>query len=460
MSHSRSGVALASRAALLVWLFGAVWAPAHAGSTKFIPTFLVYEGGGHKLTAADAPTLAKFDLIETDRFRYSEIGSNTWAAIKAINPNVQIYLYEMGPELYTDHDNYPPVDLNDLGRYNVSRGHPMGSLNGDHPELFQLDAGGNRIYSVNFSNPGAGRYSYLMDFGASAYQAYWVSAVLADIAAQPWAADGVFADNCLTFSNSGGYSATAASYPTSAAWSAAMNAFSSGIAAGLHGYGQKLWCNKGDSDSAAGSAAWAALDGSADRPDVLLEEGAFAVMWGADVQFFPEAQWKQQVDTVAAMRNASVATMSHTQLSPGGSGTDNWGKPVTFWQALWYSLGSFLLAKNDALGNAYFMFNGGSGYDSIWWFDEYDKIDLGEAIGPYHVNVYGDVNVYWREFERGFVAVNPSAKDAGLWLAQPCVELTHDTLASPSSSLPAVNAIGLTGHTAAILLKTSVIGIP
>ena len=332
MSRTFWSSAVALRVTLTALVFGAAWPlAADAGSAKFIPTFLVYYGGGPALTATDAAKLAKFDLIDTDRFRYQDISPNTWAAVKALNPNVQIYLYEIGPEFYNFHDAYAAVSLNDLGRYNVSRGHPMGSLNGNHPELFQLDSAGRRIYSVNFSNPGANQYSYLMNFGASAYQSYWVTGVKADIVDQPWVADGVFADNCLTFANAGGYSAASASYPTNAAWSTAMNAFSSAIAAGLHGYGQKLWCNKGDSGSAAGSAAWLALDGSANRPDVLLEEGAFAVMWGAAVQFFPEAMWKQQVDTIAATKNSSVAAMSHTQLAAGQSGTDNWGKPVTYW---------------------------------------------------------------------------------------------------------------------------------
>ena len=426
------------------------------GSSKFIPTFLVYYGGGPTLTTADVPNLAKYDLIDIDRFRYLDIGSNTWTAIKSVNPNVQIYLYEIGPEVYNSQDALPQVSLNSLGRYNVSRGHPMGSLNGNHPELFQLDATGNRIYSVAYSNVSANQYSYLMDFGSAAYQSYWVTAVQADIVSQPWVADGVFADNCLTFSSSGGYSAASAWYSTDALWSAAMNTFSGAIAAGLHGAGQKLWCNKGDSRSAAGSAAWLALDASANRPDVFLEEGAFAVMWGAAVQFFAEDLWKQQVDTVAAIKNAKVATMSHTQLSAGQSGTDNWGNPVTYWQALWYSLGSFLLGKNDVLGNAYFMFNGGSGYNQIWWYDEYDQIDLGKAVGPYAVTTIGGVNIYWREFAKGYVYVNPTASNvASVTLPQASQLLTHDNLLSLPASIPIVSAISLNGHNAAIVLKAA-----
>ncbi|HUS09602.1 MAG TPA: hypothetical protein VMZ30_03975, partial [Pyrinomonadaceae bacterium] len=44
---------------------------AQAQSTKFIPTFVVYYGGGPTLGTADVAKLAKYDLIDTDRFRYN-----------------------------------------------------------------------------------------------------------------------------------------------------------------------------------------------------------------------------------------------------------------------------------------------------------------------------------------------------------------------------------------------------
>jgi len=349
------------------------------GSAKFIPTFLVYYNGGPTLVTADAPLLAKFDLLDMERHRYYEMSPNTWAAIKAINPNVQIYLYEMGSEAPSYLDSTPQVFLNGLGRYNISRGHPMGSLNGDHPELFLLDSLGNRIYNVPYANPAANQYWYLMDFGTAAYQSYWLTAVKADIVDQPWVADGVFADNCIA-RNFGPYTAVPAKYPDTAMWNVAMNSFVGAIAAGLRGVGQKSWCNRGETRLLEGSAAWRALDAGANPPDVLMEEGAFAVGWGdAAVQFYEESEWKRSVDTMGAIRNSKVAMESHTQLSADQAGTDNLGKPVTFWQTLWYSLGSFLLSKNDDLGNAYFMFHGAGGNNKLWWFDEYDKIDLGKA---------------------------------------------------------------------------------
>ena len=158
-----------------------------------------------------------------------------------------------------------------------------------------------------------------------------------------------------------------------------MNSFAQAVTAGTHGVGQKLWCNRTSTQTAGGSAAWLALDASANPPDAVMEEGAFAVQWGSSAtQFFPEAVWKRQLDTMAAIQHSKVTMLSHTQLAPGASGTDNWGKPVTFWQTLWYAMGSFLLGKNDVLNNDYFMFHGADGpdYNAILRYDEYDMIAL------------------------------------------------------------------------------------
>ncbi len=423
-------------------------------SPKFIPTFLAYYGGGLPFTTGDAPALAKFDLIDVDRFRYADIGPTTWAAVKALNPGIAIYLYQMGPETPNFSDTIAQLNLNGLGRHDVSRGHSMGSLNGNQPELFLLDATGDRIYNTGYSDVAGNRYWYLMDFGSAAYHAYWVEAVKADIVDQPWKAGGIHADNCLALPSLAGYSAIPARYGTDAAWAGAMNAFATAITQGLRAYGQKLWCNRGATRSLAGAAAWLALDSSPTPPDVVAEEGAFAVAWGPwSTQFYPEAEWKRQVDTMGAVRNSKVAIFSSTNLAPGGSGTDNWGRPVSYFQTLWYALGSFLLGKYDFLNNAHFNFYGnGAAHNRIWWYDEFDRIDLGRALGPYAVAAIGATNVYWREFERGYVLVNPTPDNvASILLPRPCWQLSHDNLGVPAGD--PVTEVSLNGHHAAILLK-------
>src|SRR5260221_5783357 len=255
----------------------------HSGSCKFIPSFLVYFGGGPALVLDDAPKLARFEGIGIDRFRYVKISPNadTWTEIKSYNPSVQIFVYEAGAEDSNFHDGLPQANLNDIARYDLSRGHPMGSLNGNHPELFLLDSAGSRIYDTGRSNVAANQYWYAMDFGAATYQSYWLTAVKADIVDQPWIADGVFADECIAVKliDFAAYSGIPAKYSSYVDWDSAMNSFAGAISAGLHGYGQRLWCNRGNTRFPDGSGAWRSLDASVSPPDVVLEEGAFAVMW-------------------------------------------------------------------------------------------------------------------------------------------------------------------------------------
>src|SRR5260221_226645 len=160
---------------------------------------------------------------------------------------------------------------------------------------------------------------------------------------------------------------------------------------------------------------------------------------------------------MAALKNTKAAMLSHTQLAVDQTGTDNYGHPVTFWQTLWYSLGSFLLGRSD-VGSAFYSFHGGdSDYNKIIWYDEYDKIDLGKALGSYTVTTIGGVNVYSREFEKGYVYVNPSPNNvASVTLPQASRQLTHGNLLSLLDSVPIVNTVSLNGFNAAILLKTVV----
>ncbi|MGH8746240.1 MAG: Ig-like domain-containing protein, partial [Burkholderiales bacterium] len=118
-------------------------------------------------------------------------------------------------------------------------------------------------------------------------------------------------------------------------------------------------------------------------------------------------------------------------------------------------MGSFLLGKNDVLNNDYFMFHGADGeYNAILRYPEYDNIDLGKAVGPYAVTTVGGINVYWREFQKGYVFVNPTANDVpALTLPQAGQQLTHDNLLSVLGSIPVVSTIALPGHNAAVVLK-------
>jgi len=90
--------------------------------------------------------------------------------------------------------------------------------------------------------------------------------------------------------------------------------------------------------------------------------------------------------------------------------------------------------------------------------DTYIVVDAFDANSNYNVTTAvtatGPANVYWREFERGYVYVNPSPTTCLGDSAAGVRQLTHDNLNSPRDSIPNVSAISLNSHHAAILLKT------
>jgi len=120
--------------------------------------------------------------------------------------------------------------------------------------------------------------------------------------------------------------------------------------------------------------------------------------------------------------------------------------------------GSFLLGKNDVLNNAYFGFTSEPTTTTSSGSTNTTRSTWARPLHLTTVTTIGSVNVYWREFEKGYVYVNPTATDVGsVTLPQPLQQLTRANLLSPISSIPSVTSIALNGHNAAILLKTVVV---
>jgi hypothetical protein len=91
--------------------------------------------------------------------------------------------------------------------------------------------------------------------------------------------------------------------------------------------------------------------------------------------------------------------------------------------------------------------------------DTYIVVDAFDVNSNYNVTTAvtanGPANVYWREFEKGYVYVNPTLNDvASVTLPQASRQLTRDNLNSLPGTIPSVSAISLNSHYAAILLKT------
>jgi len=152
-----------------------------AGSGKSIQTFTIAYGPDSMET--DVQKLAKYDLIDTGRIYQDASGKSVRSQIKAINSHAEIYPYQMGPATNSGRDTWNTKDLGSIARYNNARGHSMGSLNGNHPDLFLTDANGARIDDPVDTTPSD--HMYLMDFGSPIYQKYWIEATTTDNVNQP-----------------------------------------------------------------------------------------------------------------------------------------------------------------------------------------------------------------------------------------------------------------------------------
>ena len=419
---------------------------------KFINTFMV-RIGGKSLSSSDASLMAKHDIIFCQKFHYDDIGGNTWKAIKDINPKTEIYLYGQTALVAAGDDTVTTQYLNNLGRYNLSRDHSLGSLNKDNPNFFLLDANGKRVEWVY----NASYQKFWLDPGNKNFHDYSSEAIISDYYAKPWTADGVFSDHA--WSTLTGMSAVPATYDD-AKWSMAMNSLISDITADLHSVGQKYAGNRGNTAGPEWRVAyegWISQDSSQYPMDVALEESGITAKYGnGDIQFYPEAKWKNQIDLYKNMKHTKVCMLSSTDLNIGETGTDNWGKNFSFWDSFYFSLASYLIGKNDTNDNSYFMFHfGGKDYNYTgFYLDEYDTIDLGNAVDSYKIKSYGGVNIYWREFDAGYVYVNPTQYDVtNISLPQKCKQRTHFNLYAPLSDINQILSINLNSHRAAILYK-------
>lgn len=375
---------------------------------KFVNTFLIYYGGGDKFSANDVEKLAQYDLIAVDRFRYKNVRGNTWKALKNVNPDLKIMLYQAGPIVLDHTGKTKQYYLNNLGRYDNSRDHPMGELSTKADWFLKNPLGNTLIMNNN-------HHSKLLDFGNKQVHKYWFDATVEDILTKPWKADGIKIDNCSTFQMHPVERLMlkqSVKYPDSRQWDKALNSFVASVTKSLHQKNQLVMVNRTNVRLKSGGIAWLELDEMDDAPDIIMEEGAFAVSWGGgDVQFYSHDEWKRQIEAPGKIHNSSVALLSHTDLRPGKKGKDSDGNPVTFDQILSYSLGSYLLAKNQSGRTTLFSFDYGrknGDYKRISWMDIYDSLDLGEAVNSAHIVNDKYNRVYVREFEKGYVYVNPT----------------------------------------------------
>ncbi|MCK5721886.1 MAG: hypothetical protein KAI84_05065, partial [Gammaproteobacteria bacterium] len=242
---------------IFVWAFliATVAFPKDLLANDFIQTVAVKYG---PFTTEQLAISAKYDMLDCNRFTYDDINGNTWAALKAINPNIEIFTYQ-GSRTHDDDDEKHIKFLNNVGRWNISRGHSKGSLNTDNPELFLLDSDSNRIRSI--------WGSYVMDVGSS-YIDYWLEATIHDLVSQPWTADGVFID--VVGPRRLSMTKMPVKYKSDVEWSSAMQKFLNAITIGLKEKNLKLWGNTEYMRTQFDVEAYIRLDKSANPPYALM----------------------------------------------------------------------------------------------------------------------------------------------------------------------------------------------
>ena len=404
------------------------------------------------LTQAEIDILGKFDIAVMRRDMYDDVNGATWAAMRAINPDIDIYNYTTGKSTQDDDAHKSALRLNNVARYDIDHAvngppHSMGDLNNDNTDLFLLDKFGNRVTNAAFSS------NYFMDFGTTKWVDYWVEANNTDVFTQLWSSGGLYGDVLSALMAQ--QSTTPVKYNGVYEWIDAMNDFCNRATAALHAKGQRFCANRGHSTKADGVEAWIRLDAMSTPPDVFLEEGYVAVSFGSgDVQFYPESSWLNQVGVMRNIHNSNVIYQASTDILPGETGIDNWGKAFNYYDVLWYALASYQIGKNTADDTSFFSMKTGSFADSVPWYDEYDDIDLGDAVGLYKIDSSHSANIYYREFVKGYVYVNPTTSNvSGINLPESCRQINRNNMASDPETLPIITTMSLNSHRGTFLWK-------
>lgn len=386
-------------------------------SSPFIPTFLIKycSPGAGTLSAGET---AKYDLLITNYFHHhawAEDGKNSWQTLKSHNPDMIIALYMLGPGLY-----------NTASWGEIGQGWEwMKQQHGAESGVRQWTASGHRF---PYLAPSPSPHERLMDPGNTDWQHYWIDTVYHDfmqrIPENAEGVDAIFADNAqykLIWRNQWfheehvgdsayldhplHYADSAGNYDNDK-WAADMRSFFLTAAQALGGKAVPVTLIPNFGYSGSNPEYWSDLDSYPLPLPAAMEEAGFVCPWPRGYSVW---NWQEKLNAMKNMRNTAV--LMTCMGRPPGTGLDrmdsvvssgNMG-PTTGWEALWYSLTSFLLALNQEKSNGYLTFSAW-GYCENHWLDEFDPrlLHLGEPLDEYSI-IDG---VAYREYDDGWVVVN------------------------------------------------------
>ena len=171
-----------------------------------------------------------------------------------------------------------------------------------------------------------------------------------------------------------------------------------------------------------------------------MEECGFV----CDSRFPPDPRnWLRRLGNLQQATNFAILN-TNAIVATSGSGRSRMDAVVwngmRGWDVLWFAMTSFLLGYDPDRRNGYFHFtvapDDRSYYRDTYWFDEYDPryLHLGRPRGPAQQLSTG---VWQREFDRGWVWVNPTGAERDVTVPSGTVRvLDHDTFRTPEAAQP------------------------
>jgi hypothetical protein len=251
-----------------------------------------------------------------------------------------------------------------------------------HPDWFLLDKDGKRIQD--------GKDYYFMDPGNGGYRQFWLERAREMQKSYGW--DNVFLDNVEASRRKmtdGG--ADLANYPNDNSFQTAVQGFLNTLHQGYFQPEGKLMY--GNIVAVDDEKVWGRylqdLDGA------MIE--SFATNWSDG--YPSQEDWKQQ------MADAEDAQAQGKTMILVAQGRQDDQKLQTFAYA------SYLLIDH---GNAVFRYTNSASYREVWLYDNYD-LNLGKPTG----NRYQEKGSWRRDFENGYVTVDPQRQTAEITVNRP-----------------------------------------
>jgi len=425
---------------------------------KFIPTFTIRYG---PLKSSSLQEAAKFDLIDAGARTVTD--GSTWLALKKLNPNLKVFVYQLGPSEYgvarkikfgrgwdwiTAHHGFASADR--WTAIGVNHGYYLQGVDYDAERLMII---GNRNWQ-----------QYWLE---NLFHAFWSPS------SPNRFADGVFADNTnYRLPSERGWvrqghpdqpdvpvDYTRNGVEQTDVWEAQAKDFFARGVPWLADRHVQLLPNFGY--MARHPQNWVDLDSTPHPPFAGMEEGAFATPWGGHgtFVFYSEKEWLNQVSTLRHHKHVRALMLVHGMpptTKPSFSMIDSHdANGVRDWDVLWFGLMSFLQGYDDVRQNAYFGFTVW-GYDRTFWLDEFDPahLNLGRALGESR-RVDGAVgHCFLREFDAGWAVVNPTEIDAkGVAIPGERARVLDHYSFEHAEAQPLLSQFDLPAHCGVVLLK-------